>query len=106
VACRSTICGSVLDGKSKYKELASFAVGLASIPPGTHTVEGDFSTLKGIKDPSRSSLSNYALEGQLHAKQFFDVTTSVAELGRDGDLVTPKAVVCELVALQRYEGYA
>jgi hypothetical protein len=74
-----------VDGEGEYKELAAFAVGLASIPPGTHTVEGDFSTLKGIKDSSRGSLSNYALEGQLHAKQFFDVTASAAKAERDGD---------------------
>ncbi|EGZ27846.1 hypothetical protein PHYSODRAFT_247614 [Phytophthora sojae] len=46
-----------------FELLDEFAVGLASIAPGTHTVEGDFSTLKRTMGPHRGRLSNYAMEG-------------------------------------------
>ncbi|KUF97264.1 hypothetical protein AM587_10004652 [Phytophthora nicotianae] len=63
----------LVDAKGEYTRLVSFALGLASIPPGTHTVEGDFSSLKGVKSAHRGSLSNYALEGQLQAMQYFEL---------------------------------
>ncbi|KAF4028619.1 hypothetical protein GN244_ATG02371 [Phytophthora infestans] len=63
----------IVNGSGEYSRLVSFALGLASIPPGTHTVEGDFSSLKGVKTAHRGSLTNYALEGQLQAKQYFDL---------------------------------
>ncbi|EGZ23548.1 hypothetical protein PHYSODRAFT_254988 [Phytophthora sojae] len=56
-----------------FELLAEFAVGLASIAPGTHAVEGDFSTLKRTMGPHRGRLSNYAMEG---TKQFPSVRAS------------------------------
>ncbi|KAF1774338.1 hypothetical protein GQ600_19956 [Phytophthora cactorum] len=59
----------------KFDLLSKFAIGLASIAPGTHTVEGDFSTLKRTKGPHRGRLSNYAMEAELQSRR-------VDEIGR------------------------
>ena len=56
-----------------YKEflmLVQFSGGMASIFPGTSTVESDFSIIGWEKDEYRTQLSNLSLEGILHAKQF------------------------------------
>jgi hypothetical protein len=52
-----------------FPTLLDFASGLAAIMSGSHTVESDFSSLRRFKGKERSRLSNYALEGQLHAQQ-------------------------------------
>lgn len=56
--------------RSRYPFLARFAGGLATIFPGTSTVESDFSVTKYEKNKNRSSLSDASLEGILHAKQY------------------------------------
>ncbi|ETO83694.1 hypothetical protein F444_02333 [Phytophthora nicotianae P1976] len=71
----------LVDAKGEYTRLVSFALGLVSISPGTHTVEGDFSSLKGVKSAHRGSLSNYALEGQLQAKQYFELISLANSVG-------------------------
>jgi hypothetical protein len=73
--------GNKADGGSVYKHLRSFAVGLGSIPPGTHTVEGDFSNLKRIKNEYRGHLSNHALEGHLQAAQYFELLALARSVG-------------------------
>lgn len=59
--------------ENNFPLLLDFASGLASIMAGSHTVESDFSKLRRIKGKTRSQLSNYALEGQLHAEQYQDL---------------------------------
>ena len=59
--------------------LRDFCAGLASIMAGSHTVEGDFSILKRTKDSTRCQMSNYAMEGQMQARQY----TQIAEICRD-----------------------
>ena len=53
-----------------YPFLERFAGGLATIFPGTSTVESDFSVVKYEKNKNRMSLSDASLEGILHAKQY------------------------------------
>lgn len=53
-----------------YPLLEKFAGGLATIFPGTSTVESDFSVVKYEKNKNRMSLSDASLEGILHAKQY------------------------------------
>ena len=50
--------------------LNDFVGGLATVFPGTSSVESDFSILKWSKDEFSMSLTNFSLEGVLHAKQF------------------------------------
>lgn len=64
---------SKVDSDGQFNRLQSFAVGIGSILPGTHSVEGDFSHLKRIKSEHRGRLSNFVLEGQLQAMQYFDL---------------------------------
>jgi hypothetical protein len=45
-----------------------FAVGLASVMPGTTTMEADFSTINYKKDDHHSALTSFSLEGILHSR--------------------------------------
>lgn len=54
----------------EFPMLVQFSGGMASIFPGTSTVESDFSIIGWEKDEYRTQLSNLSLEGILHAKQF------------------------------------
>jgi hypothetical protein len=46
-----------------------FATGLASVMPGTATVEADFSTINYEKDDHCSAHTSFSLEGILHSRQ-------------------------------------
>ena len=50
--------------------LYAFYGGLATVFPGTATVESDFSDLKWTKDVYSVSLSDFSLEAKLHTRQF------------------------------------
>ena len=54
----------------RYPLLCSFIAGLATVFPGTSTVESDFSVIGWEKDDYRTSLTDFSLEGVLHCKQF------------------------------------
>ncbi|KAE9288214.1 hypothetical protein PR003_g25857 [Phytophthora rubi] len=60
-----------------------FAIGLASIAPGTHTAEGNYSTLKRVVGPHRGRLSNYAMEGELRTRQYFQFMPLANEVMSD-----------------------
>ena len=44
--------------------------GLVTVFPGTATVESDFSIFKYVNNDFRTSLTDFSLQGILHAKQF------------------------------------
>ena len=50
--------------------LYAFFGGLATVFPGTATVESDFSESKWTKDEYSVSLSDFSLEAKLHTRQF------------------------------------
>ena len=50
--------------------LRDFCGGIATVPANTATVESDFSILGWEKDEYRKCLSDLALEGIMHSKQF------------------------------------
>lgn len=54
----------------RFLSLLEFSGGIASIFPKTSRVEADFSTIKREKNVLRQSLSDFSLEGILHANQF------------------------------------
>jgi hypothetical protein len=56
--------------QDRFCSLREFCGGLAIAFPGTSTVESDFSIVKWEKDVGRASLTDFSLEGILHAKQF------------------------------------
>ncbi|EGZ25986.1 hypothetical protein PHYSODRAFT_326934 [Phytophthora sojae] len=62
--------------------LVEFAVGLASTAPGTHIVEGDFSTLERTMGPHRGRLCNYAMEGELQCRQYFELMSLADKMSR------------------------
>ena len=49
--------------------LKEFCGGMATIFPGTATIESDFSDVNYEKDQYRAALTDMSLEGILHAKQ-------------------------------------
>jgi hypothetical protein len=53
----------------RFPKLCMFAGGLASVFPGTSTVESDFSVIGCEKDVYRTSLTDFSLEGILQSKQ-------------------------------------
>lgn len=57
-------------GDDGYQNLNAFCGGLATLFPGTCSVESDFSVLRWEKDSFRKSLSDFGLEAILQAKQF------------------------------------
>jgi hypothetical protein len=54
---------------NRFPYMLCFAAGLASVMPGTATVEADFSTINYEKDDHRSALTSFSLEGILHSRQ-------------------------------------
>ena len=56
-----------------FQHLNSFCGGIATLFPGTCTVESDFSVLRWEKDSHRKSLSDFGLEAVLQAKQFLTI---------------------------------
>ncbi len=56
-----------------FEQLKRFFGGLATVFPGTATVESDFSLINWEKDDFRSSLTDLSLEGILHCKQYFEL---------------------------------
>ena len=57
----------------RFPLLCQFMGGLASVFPGTSTVEADFSVIGWEKNDYRTSLTNFSLEGILHCKQYDDL---------------------------------
>jgi hypothetical protein len=55
---------------SRFPNLMEFCGVLATIFPGTSTVESDFSVLQWEKDNFRKSLSDFGLEGVMQSKQW------------------------------------
>ncbi|CAK9260470.1 unnamed protein product [Sphagnum jensenii] len=53
-----------------YPLLEKFVGGLATIFPGTSTVESDFSVVKYEKNKNRMSLTDASFEGILHVRQY------------------------------------
>ncbi|KAI2501718.1 hypothetical protein MHU86_12724 [Fragilaria crotonensis] len=56
-----------------FQNLRAFCGGIATLFPGTCTVESDFSVLRWEKDNLRKSLSDFGLEAILQAKQFLTI---------------------------------
>ena len=54
----------------RWPHLSTFCGGLAAIFPGTATVESDFSFVKFEKRASGQRLTDFSIEGILHAKQY------------------------------------
>ncbi len=54
---------------NRFPYMLRFAAGLASVMPGTTTMEVDFSTINYKKDDHRSALTSFSLEGILHLRQ-------------------------------------
>mmetsp|Transcript_15871 Transcript_15871/g.25912 ORF Transcript_15871/g.25912 Transcript_15871/m.25912 type:complete len:106 (-) Transcript_15871:379-696(-) len=65
--------------RMKYPLLCAFFGGIASVFPGTSTVESDFSIIGWEKGDSPASLTNFSLEGILQCKQF-DVLQQIQAL--------------------------
>ena len=53
-----------------FFELQLFCGGLATLFPGTATVESDFSIVNYEKDRYRAKLTDFSLEGIMQAKQY------------------------------------
>jgi hypothetical protein len=56
-----------------YPNLREVAAGLATVFPGSSSVESDFSILKQNKSPQRSRLADLSVEGQFHAQQWSEL---------------------------------
>jgi len=55
--------------RNRFPYMLRFEAGLASVMPGTTTMEADFSTINYEKDDHRSTLTSFFLEGILHSRQ-------------------------------------
>jgi hypothetical protein len=54
----------------RFPKLRQFCAGIATVFPGTSTVESDFSALNWEYDEFRSSLTDFSLQGVMQCKQF------------------------------------
>ena len=61
-------CCAPLGGE--FQDLQRFCGAIASIMPGTSSVESDFSLINWTKDPFSQSLTDFSLESILHCKQY------------------------------------
>ena len=57
----------------RYQRLRDFVGGLATVFPGTATVESDFSVINSESNRCRTALTDLSLEGILHSKQWDEV---------------------------------
>ncbi len=57
----------------RYGKLHKIFGGLATVFPGTETVEFDFSVLKMTSNSHVTNMTDFSLESKLHAKQFIDL---------------------------------
>ncbi len=57
----------------RYGKLHKFFGGLATVFPGTATVESDFSHLKMTSNSHVTNMTDFSLESKLYAKQFIDL---------------------------------
>ena len=57
----------------KFGLLKRFFGGLASVFPGTATVESNFLLINWEKDDYHAGLTDFCLEGILHSKQYFEL---------------------------------
>ena len=57
----------------EFPHLYNFFGTLATVFPGTAVVESDFSILKWTKDEHSMRLSDFSLEGKLHARQWSEL---------------------------------
>mgnify|MGYP003321281629 CR=1 FL=1 len=55
---------------TKYSDLHRFCAGMASVMPGTSSVEADFSLISWTKDPNSQRMTDFSLESILHCKQY------------------------------------
>lgn len=62
---------------SRFIDLCEFCGCIATIFPGTATVESDFSVLRWEKDNFRKSLSDFGLEAVMQTKQYCELETLV-----------------------------
>lgn len=63
----------------RFDKLRQFAGGLATMFPNTATGQEDFSIIEAEKNVRRHSLTDFSLEGILHAKQFEALRSMAAE---------------------------
>jgi hypothetical protein len=66
---------------NRFPYMLRFAAGLASIMPGTTTMEANFLTINYEKDDHRSALTSFSLEGTLHSKQLEKLQQTFNEMG-------------------------
>jgi len=55
---------------SEFEDLKRFFGAIASITPGTSSIESDFSLINWTKDSSSQSQTDFSLESILHCKQY------------------------------------
>jgi hypothetical protein len=58
---------------ARFPDLAEFCDGIATVFPGTCTVEADFSVLRWEKNRYRKGLSDFGLESVLQTKQYIAI---------------------------------
>jgi hypothetical protein len=56
--------------KGRFKELREYCAGVATVMPGTSSVESDFSLINWTRDPNSASLTDFSLDAILHCKQY------------------------------------
>jgi hypothetical protein len=56
--------------RGEFHDLQRFCGAIASVMPGTSSVESDFSLINWTKDPFSQSLTDFSLESILHCKQY------------------------------------
>lgn len=67
-------------GRGRFENLKEFCGGLATVFPGTATVESDFSIVNYEKNQYRTTLTDLSLEGILHSKQYKMITSFIEGL--------------------------
>jgi hypothetical protein len=65
----------------RFPKLIEFCGGLATVFPGTSTVESDFSVLNWEFNEFRKSLTDFSLEGIMQSKQFWMLNEIHSSLG-------------------------
>ena len=68
-------------GEGRFPFLKDYCDGLATVFPGTATVESDFSSINYEKNDHRSVLTDLSLEAILHAKQYMSVCNLLVTFG-------------------------
>ncbi len=74
------LCKAWSGAGSRFEALQTFAAGIGTVMLTTLRIEGDFSLMNHLRDEYCAALTDFPLEGVMHAKQYIAILASAQSL--------------------------